>query len=197
MTPTLYILGALDGVVAQLVERLNGIQEVRGSNPLGSTILISKARAMGMMKNYLLTLLEKCSEEQFGQDVIEWAIVSGLVRLSYDLDADVRSIMLRYDELIEAYRRSLSQANEELRKAAAPMKRAGPRGQIKAGGSAAPLKRKGCRLESRTDWSSAVGMFFRLSWSCFRVSTVLGVGRGMNDFVEIVFMDFRVNNLFR
>src|SRR5215470_17134674 len=27
----------LDGVVAQLVERLNGIQEVRGSNPLGST----------------------------------------------------------------------------------------------------------------------------------------------------------------
>jgi len=40
-------------------------------------------------------------------------------------------------------------------------------------------------------------MFFRLSWSCFRVSTVLGVGRGMNDFVEIVFMDFRVNNLFR
>ena len=30
---------ALDGVVAQLVERLNGIQEVRGSNPLGSTIL--------------------------------------------------------------------------------------------------------------------------------------------------------------
>ena len=28
----------LAGVVAQLVERLNGIQEVRGSNPLGSTI---------------------------------------------------------------------------------------------------------------------------------------------------------------
>ena len=27
------------GVVAQLVERLNGIQEVRGSNPLGSTSL--------------------------------------------------------------------------------------------------------------------------------------------------------------
>src|SRR6266404_1948399 len=39
MTPTLYILGALVGVVAQLVERLNGIQEVRGSNPLGSTII--------------------------------------------------------------------------------------------------------------------------------------------------------------
>ena len=32
---------APDGVVAQLVERLNGIQEVRGSNPLGSTILFT------------------------------------------------------------------------------------------------------------------------------------------------------------
>ena len=27
-----------NGVLAQLVERLNGIEEVRGSNPLGSTI---------------------------------------------------------------------------------------------------------------------------------------------------------------
>ena len=27
-----------DGAIAQLVERLNGIQEVRGSTPLGSTI---------------------------------------------------------------------------------------------------------------------------------------------------------------
>ena len=34
-----YKLSFLVGVVAQLVERLNGIQEVRGSNPLGSTIL--------------------------------------------------------------------------------------------------------------------------------------------------------------
>ena len=28
----------VNGVLAQLVERLNGIEEVRGSNPLGSTI---------------------------------------------------------------------------------------------------------------------------------------------------------------
>jgi hypothetical protein len=27
----------INGVLAQLVERLNGIEEVRGSNPLGST----------------------------------------------------------------------------------------------------------------------------------------------------------------
>jgi hypothetical protein len=97
---------------------------------------------MGMMKNYLLTLLQQCSVEQFGQDAIEWAIVAGLVRLSYELDADVRSIMLRYDEIIEAYRRSLAQANEKLHNAAAPMKRAMPRRQIKADSSGTSIKRK-------------------------------------------------------
>lgn len=61
---------------------------------------------MGMMKNYLLKLLEQCSEEQFGQDAIEWAIFSRLVPLTYDLDRDSREIMSRYDEIIEAYRRS-------------------------------------------------------------------------------------------
>jgi len=95
-----------------------------------------------MMKNYLLTLLQQCSEEQFGQDAIEWAIGAGLVRLSYELDADVRSIMLRYDEIIEAYRRSVAQAKEELHKAPAPMKRAVPRRQIKADGSDTSIKRK-------------------------------------------------------
>ena len=98
---------------------------------------------MGMMKNYLLKLLQQCSEEKFGQDAIEWSIVSGLVRLSYDLNADVHSIMSRYDEIIEAYRRrSFSGANEELRKAAAPMKRAGPRRQPKTESSGTSMKRK-------------------------------------------------------
>jgi hypothetical protein len=97
---------------------------------------------MGMMKNYLLRLLQQCSEEQFGQDAIEWAIVTGLARLAYELDTDVRSIMLRYDEIIEAYRRSIAQANEELRKAAAPMKRAAPRRRIKTEGSGTSIKRR-------------------------------------------------------
>src|SRR5690242_13125395 len=35
--------------------------------------------AMGMMKNYILNLLQQCSEEQFGQDAIEWALGVGLV----------------------------------------------------------------------------------------------------------------------
>ncbi len=30
-------MGIFAGVLAQLVERLNGIEEVRGSNPLGSS----------------------------------------------------------------------------------------------------------------------------------------------------------------
>jgi hypothetical protein len=97
---------------------------------------------MGMMKNYLLRLLEQCSEEQFGQDAIEWAIVARLVRLSYELDTDTRSIMLRYDEIIEAYRRSIAQANAELRTTPAPMKRAMSRRQTKADGSVASIRRK-------------------------------------------------------
>ncbi len=97
---------------------------------------------MGMMKNYLLTLLQECSEEQFGQDAIEWALHAGLVRLCYESDADVRSIMLRYDEIIEAYRRSNAQASDRLRATPAPMKRAGTRRQSKADGPATSIKRK-------------------------------------------------------
>lgn len=67
---------------------------------------------MGMTKNYLLKVLENCSENQFGQDTVEWAIISGRLRLAGDLQTDLRAIMgepgeppVKYDELIEAYRR--------------------------------------------------------------------------------------------
>jgi len=91
---------------------------------------------MGMMKNYLLKLLEQCSEEQFGQDAIEWAVSSGLVRLTYDLDRDVRESMSRYDEIIESYRRILGQSVGRSSSAHAPMERAAPRRRSKAGESA-------------------------------------------------------------
>ena len=97
---------------------------------------------MGMMKNYILKLLQQCSEEQFGQDAIEWAIGSGLVHLSYQLEADVRSIMVRYDEIIEAYCRSMAPAKVELRKAAEPMKRANPRQKTEAASSVTSIRRK-------------------------------------------------------
>jgi len=47
---------------------------------------------MGMMKNYLLTLLEHCSEEQFGQDAIEHAIITGALELTYNLPTDTHQI---------------------------------------------------------------------------------------------------------
>jgi hypothetical protein len=78
---------------------------------------------MGMMKNYLLNLLQQCSEHQFGQDAIEWAIVSGFVRLTYDLDQDIHATMSRYDEIIEGYRRFLAHKPATQR---APMERAVP-----------------------------------------------------------------------
>src|SRR5215471_9839817 len=86
---------------------------------------------MGMMKNYLLKVLQECSEEKFGQDAIEWAIVSGLVRLTYDLERDVRESMSRYDEIIEAYRRSLAQATDRAPMPHQPMERAVPRQPLK------------------------------------------------------------------
>ncbi len=67
---------------------------------------------MGIMKNYLLDLLRLCSEEQFGQDAVEWAILSGRVALTYQRERDLRAIMGEpgkpdtgnYSEILEAYR---------------------------------------------------------------------------------------------
>ena len=96
---------------------------------------------MGMIKNYLLTLLQQCSEEQFGQDVIEWAIDTGRVHLSYDLDSDIRSIMSRYDELIETYRATEQQTGFQHR-SPAPMKRAVPSRKAKTSDSGIAVKRR-------------------------------------------------------
>ena len=87
------------------------------------------------MKNYLLNLLQQCSEEKFGQDAIEWAVVSGMVHLTYDLERDVRESMSRYDQIIEAYRRSLAQGIPEPPKHRAPMERAVPLRRVSAGRS--------------------------------------------------------------
>ena len=57
------------------------------------------------LKNYLLTLITLCSEEQFGQDAVEWAILSGWIKLTYHRDTDLRTIMDQYDQICEAYQR--------------------------------------------------------------------------------------------
>ena len=97
---------------------------------------------MGMIKNYLLTLLQQCSEEQFGQNVIEWAIDTGRVHLSYDLDTDIRSIMSRYDELIETYR-AKEQGTGLQHRSPASMKRAVPSRKDKTSDSGIGLERRG------------------------------------------------------
>jgi hypothetical protein len=97
---------------------------------------------MGMMKNYLLNLLQQCSEERFGQDAIEWAIASGLVRLTYDLDRDIHESMSRYDEIIDGYRRSLAQSAHKPASPHAPMERAVPRRRVKAGETNPAVRKK-------------------------------------------------------
>ena len=97
---------------------------------------------MGMMKNYLLNLLHQCSEENFGQNAIEWAITSGLVRLTYDLDRDIRECMSRYDEIIVGYRHSLVQPMEGLPRQHAPMERAIPHRRKDTEGEDRPIKKK-------------------------------------------------------
>jgi hypothetical protein len=97
---------------------------------------------MGMMKNYLLNLLQQCSEEQFGQDAIEWAITSGLVKLTYDSERDIRESMSRYDEIIEAYRRARGQVVHTSSTQPAPMVRAVPSRRAKAPSAERSVKKK-------------------------------------------------------
>src|SRR5215469_16210484 len=97
---------------------------------------------MGMMKNYLLNLLQQCSEEKFGQDAIEWAIVSGRVHLTYDLDGDIRETMSRYDEIIEGYREALAQTPSDSSLQPAPMERAIPKRRAKAADAKPSIRKK-------------------------------------------------------
>jgi hypothetical protein len=84
---------------------------------------------MGCLKNYLLTVLENCSDEQFGQEAVEWAILTGRVVLTYDLETDLKTIMgcvphgpsepnrgseTNYDRIIEAYRRQCQEHGDAL-----------------------------------------------------------------------------------
>lgn len=57
-----------------------------------------------MVKNYLLKIQEQTTENQFGQDAVEYAISRGLIKLSGSLEDDVRRIAQSYDRICEAYR---------------------------------------------------------------------------------------------
>ena len=84
---------------------------------------------MGMTKNYLLKILENCSEHQFGQDAVEWAIYSGWVQLTGDLQTDLIAIMGQpgkpetgqYDAICEMYRRRVRELDEQTTEAMQPL----------------------------------------------------------------------------
>jgi len=66
---------------------------------------------MGAMKQYLLKVLSLCCEHNFGQEAVQHAIFTGRIRLTYNLDQDLRLIMGEpghpedslYPELVEEY----------------------------------------------------------------------------------------------
>jgi hypothetical protein len=74
------------------------------------------------MKDYLLKLLELCSDENFGQEAVEYAIFSGQLKLTCDLQTDLQTIMGEprrpetgcYDRLCAAYRAITRQHTETL-----------------------------------------------------------------------------------
>lgn len=63
---------------------------------------------MGMIKNYLLSVICSCSEHEFGQDAVEYAVSMGLVKLTGNLNDDVAAIMKDYDDIVENYRKQLA-----------------------------------------------------------------------------------------
>lgn len=81
-----------------------------------------QSKPMSMMGDYLLKLLERCSDEQFGQDAVQFGITSGAIQLTYRLEADLRLIMGepgkpetgKYDELCANWREVCRDNNEQL-----------------------------------------------------------------------------------
>ena len=63
---------------------------------------------MGMLKQYMLVLQERCSDHLYGQMAIEWAVLNGIVKLSGDMESDIRTVMLNYDNIIECYKQGVA-----------------------------------------------------------------------------------------
>ena len=53
---------------------------------------------------YLEKLVEQCSDQRFGQDAVQWAVMMDLVTISWtDIEADARLLMAQYDAICDAY----------------------------------------------------------------------------------------------
>ena len=58
---------------------------------------------MGLVKHYLNDLICACSDEQFGQDAVEYAIQMGRVKVTGDQAPDTAAIMSNYEAVVSAY----------------------------------------------------------------------------------------------
>lgn len=58
---------------------------------------------MGAIKNYLLSIQERVSEHSFGQDAVQHAIFTGALKLTYNLESDVKAACESYDNICIAY----------------------------------------------------------------------------------------------
>lgn len=84
---------------------------------------------MSMTKRYLENIICLCSEEKFGQDAVEWAILSGRIKLTFRLEADLRTIMGepgspetgQYSAIIEAYQMECHKNEALLMRSYAPI----------------------------------------------------------------------------
>jgi hypothetical protein len=76
---------------------------------------------MSAIKNYYLTLLEHCSEERFGQEAVEWAILTGRIKPTCNLPDDLTAIFTAddggntpYDLAVEGYQRQCQEHGDAL-----------------------------------------------------------------------------------
>jgi hypothetical protein len=89
-----------------------------------------------MLKRYLENILHNCSEQSFGQEAVEWAIVTGRLKLKYELAADLHAIfdplpdqpddgvdkpLTRYDEIIADYQAQVQADSALLMESYAPL----------------------------------------------------------------------------
>lgn len=71
-----------------------------------------------MIKRYVENFITQCSDQKFGQDAVEWAILQGRLTLTFHLATDLAAVhaplpaeaqtpgekpLTRYDQLIEEF----------------------------------------------------------------------------------------------
>ncbi len=89
-----------------------------------------------MIKRYVEHLILQCSDQSFGQQAVEWAILQGKIKLTYDLQTDLKAIhaplpqepvaagekpVTFYDRIIEEYQVEVQGHTELLMQSYGPL----------------------------------------------------------------------------